>query len=109
MAVMMVMVAVVIPTGSLLSSHVVLTFKCSSGSQLISKLKTSLSADFLTCAAQIVVEFDGVDAGGDGDGKSVKKLSKKLKNCQKSKNLKGLKSCKDHQFGKTFIEAPIFY
>ena len=39
--------------------------------------RTSLSTNLSTRAAQIVVEFDGVDAGGGGGiGKSVKKLSK---------------------------------
>ena len=39
-------------------------------------LKTSLSRNSSTRAALIVVEFDGVDAGGGGGGKSVKNLSK---------------------------------
>ena len=39
-------------------------------------LRTSLSTNSSTRAAQIVVEFDGVDAGGGGGGKSVKNSSK---------------------------------
>ena len=39
-------------------------------------LRTSLSTNSSTRAAQIVVEFDGVDAGSGGSGKLVKNLSK---------------------------------
>ena len=42
-------------------------------------LKTSSSTDSLTSAAQIVVEFDGVDAGGGDVGKSFKKLKNRQK------------------------------
>ena len=91
-----------------MSSHVVLTFRYSSGSHLNSMLKTSLSADLSTRKAQIVVEFDGFDAGGGDGGKSVKKLSKSRGIVNKSKeNLKGLKSCKGHRFRGTFTKAPI--
>ena len=41
--------------------------------------------DSSTSAAQIVVEFDGVDAGGGAVGKSVKKSSKSRKIVKKSK------------------------
>ena len=75
---MMVVVTVVIPTGSAFlgyvrSSHVVLTFRCSSDtpklmcppSPLTSMLRTSSSTDSSTSAAQIVVEYikryDGYD------------------------------------------------
>ena len=70
-------------------------------------LRTSLLTDSSASAAQIVVEFDGVDTGGGGGGKSIKKVVKKSKNRQKLKNLKGLKSRKGHRFGGTFTEAPI--
>ena len=53
-----------------------------------SMLRKSSSTDSSFSAAQIVVEYDGVDAGGGG-GKLVEKSSK---SCQKSKNLKGLKN-----------------
>ena len=39
-------------------------------------LKINLLIGSSTCVAQIVVEFDGVDIGGVGGGKSVKNLSK---------------------------------
>ena len=48
--------------------------------------------DSSTSAAQIVVEFDGVDAGGGAVGKSVKKSSKSQRIVKKSKNFKGLKN-----------------
>ena len=48
-------------------------------------LRTSLSTNSSTCAAQIVVEFDGVDAGGGGDGKLVKNLSKSWRIVKKPK------------------------
>ena len=41
--------------------------------------------DSSTSAAQIVVEFDGVDAGGGAVGKSVKKSSKSRRIVKKSK------------------------
>ena len=44
-----------------MSSHVVLTFRCSSGFHLTSVLRTSSSTDSSASTAQIVVEFDGVD------------------------------------------------
>ena len=71
--------------GYVVSSHIVLIFRCSSGSHLTLMLRTSLSTDPLICAAQIVVEFDVVDAGGDGDGKPVKKSSKSQKSVKKTK------------------------
>ena len=40
--------------------------------------------DSSTSAAQIVVEFDGVDAGGGAIGKSVKKSSKSRRIIKKS-------------------------
>ena len=74
-----------------MSSHVVLTFRCSSdfyrrfiqgfskiAAPLTSMLRTSSSTDSSTSTAQIVVEFVGVDAGGGG-GKSVEKWSKSRK------------------------------
>ena len=47
-------------------------------------LRTSLSTNSSTCAAQIVVEFDGVDAGGGGGDKSVKKSSKSRQKVEKA-------------------------
>ena len=47
-------------------------------------LEMSSSTDSSASAAQIVVEFDGVDAGGGG-GKSVEKLSKSRRIIKKSK------------------------
>ena len=48
-------------------------------------LRTSLSTNSSTRAAQIEVEFDGVDAGGGGAvGKSVKKSSKGRRIVKKS-------------------------
>ena len=38
-------------------------------------LRTSSSTDSSTSAAQIVIEFDGADAGGSAIGKLVKKSS----------------------------------
>ena len=48
-------------------------------------LRTSLSTNSSTRAAQIVVEFDGVDAGGGGGGKSVKNSSKSRRIVKKPK------------------------
>ena len=42
--------------------------------------------------AQIVVEYDGVDSGGGGDGKLVEKLLKIEKLSKSLKSLKGLKN-----------------
>ena len=71
------------------SSHIVLTFRCSSdfyrrsiqefskiASPLTSMLWTSSSTDSSTRAAPIVVEHDGVDDGGGGVGKSSSKVEK---------------------------------
>ena len=107
----MVVVAVVIPTGSSLS-RVRSVQPCCSDIQVFIRLlstfhprlrniatpltlmlKTSSSTDLSTSATQTAVGFDGVDGGG---GKLVKKSSK---SCQKSKNLKGLKSRKCHWLG----------
>ena len=76
-------------------------------------LRTSLSTDSSTRAAQIVVEFDGVNAGGGGGSKSVwqvdQKIVKKLKNGQKvQKALKVWKICKGHWFRGKFTKTPIF-
>ena len=68
-------------------------------------LKTSSSTDSSASAAQIVVEFDGVDAGGRAVGKLVKKLSKSCQKVQKASRV--WKHDKDHRFGGTFTEAPI--
>ena len=46
-------------------------------------LRTSSSTDSSTSATQIVVEYDGVDAGGGG-GKPVEKSSKVKKKPQKA-------------------------
>ena len=79
--------------GYVVSSHVVLTFRCSSDfyqrsiSPLPSMLGTSSSTDSSTSATPMVFEYDG--DGGGGGGKLVEKS---LKSCQKSKNLKGLKN-----------------
>ena len=54
------------------------------GETLTSRLRTSSSTDSSTSAAQIVVEFDGVDAGGGAVGKSVKKSSKSRRIVKKS-------------------------
>ena len=43
----------------------------------------------------------------DADGKSVEKLSKSQKIVKKSKNLKGLKSRKNHRFRRMFTKAPV--
>ena len=51
---------------------------------LTSKLRMSSLTDSSTSAAQIMVEFDGVDAGNSAVGKSVKKLSKSRKIVKKS-------------------------
>ena len=60
-------------------------------------LRTSSSTDSSTRTAQIAVEYDRVDGGGN---KSVEKSSK-------SKNLKSLKSRKGHRLRGTFTEAPV--
>ena len=46
-----------------MSNHVMLTFRCSSGSHLTSMLKTSSSTDSSISAAQMGVDYDGVDDG----------------------------------------------
>ena len=70
---------------------------------LTSRLRTSSSTDSSTNATQIVIEFDGVDAGDGGGGKSSK-------SCQKveesSKSPKSRKNCKSHWFGGIFTKAP---
>ena len=80
---------------------------------LTSMLKTSLSIDSLASAAQIVVEFDGVDAGGGGNGKSVEKLVEKSSKSQRIvkswKTSRAWKSCKGHRFGGTFTKAPLLW
>ena len=48
------------------------------GETFTSRLKTSSSIDSSTSAAQSVVEFDGVDAGGGAVSKLAKKSSKSL-------------------------------
>ena len=56
-------------------------------------LRTSLSTNSSTCAAQIVFEFNDVDAGGGDGGKSVKnslksrKIVKKPKKSQRSEKI----------------------
>ena len=99
--------------GYVVSSQVVLTFRCSSNfyrrsiqgfskiaTPLILMLRTSSSTDSLTSAAQIVVKYNGVDSGGGG-GKSVKKSSKV------KKTSKAWKICEGQRFGGKFTEAPI--
>ena len=49
-------------------------------------LRTSSSTDSSASVAQIVVEFDGVDACGGGGGKSVEKLSKNRKTSKAKKS-----------------------
>ena len=56
------------------------------------RLKTSSSTDSLTSAAQIVVEFNRVDAGDGAVGKLVKNLSKSRKIVKESKSFKSLKN-----------------
>ena len=51
-----------------------------------------------------MIKYDEVDKNGSG---AAEKSSNKSKNCQKSKNLKDLKSRKGHRFGRTFTKAPI--
>ena len=55
-------------------------------------LRMSSSTDLSTSGAQIMVEYDGVDAAGGGGGKSIKKSSKVKKSAKSKKNLKGLKN-----------------
>ena len=64
-----------------------------SPTSLISRLRTSISTDSSASAAQIVVEFDGVDRSKSGAvGKSVEKLSKIEKSSKSPKSHKGLKN-----------------
>ena len=63
-----------------------------------SATSSSSSTDSSTSATQIAVEYDGVGSGG---GKWVEESSKK------SKNLKGLKSCKGHRFRGMFTKTSI--
>ena len=77
-----------------MSSHVVQIFKYSSGFHLTSMLKTSSSTNSSTSAAQIVIEFDGVDAGGGAGGKSGE-------SCQKVKESSNVKKSKNRQKSKT--------
>ena len=67
MAVIMMVIAVVIPTGSYLQGFNEIAVP------LTSMLSTSSSMDSSTSAIQIAVGYDGIDGGG---GKLVKKLSK---------------------------------
>ena len=57
------------------------------GETLTSRLRTSSSTDSSTSAAQIVVEFDGVDAGGGAVVKSVEKSSKSRRIVKKVQKL----------------------
>ena len=73
-----------------------------------SRLRTCLSTDSSTSAAQIVVKLDKIDAGGGTIGKLAKKLSKSQRIVKKSKKpSKVWKIYKDHRFRGTFTEAPI--
>ena len=58
-------------------------------------------------AAQIVVKYDGVDGGVVLLASQSKSRQKVEESSKSPKNLKGLKSCKGHQFGVTFTEAPV--
>ena len=82
-----------------MSSHVALTFRCSSdfyrrsiqgfnkiAAPLTSMLRTSSSTDSSTSVTQIAVEYDGV---GDGGGKSVEKSSKSRRIVKKSEKPQG--------------------
>ena len=72
--------------GYVRSSHVVLTFRCSSDAPklmcppapLTSMLRSSSSTDSSTNAAQIVVEYDGVHDGGDRNGDFNRKFHPRL-------------------------------
>ena len=77
-----------------MSSHVALTFRCSSdfyrrsiqgfnkiAAPLTSMLRTSSSTDSSTSATQIAVEYDGVDGGG---GQLVEKSSKSRRIVERS-------------------------
>ena len=61
---------------------------------LTSILKTSSSTDSSTSAAQIMVEFDEVDADGGASGKLIKKLSKVKESSWSPKASKVWKNCK---------------
>ena len=87
-----------------MSSHVALTFRCSSdfyrrsiqgfskiAAPLTSMLRTSSSTDSSTSATQIAVKCDGVDGGG---GKSVEKSSKSRRIVKKSEEQRPEKSAK---------------
>ena len=93
---MMEVVAVVILTGSFIQGFSAVA------ASLTSMLETSSSMNPSTSETQIAFQYDEVDGGG----KSVKKLSKSRRIVKKSpKNLKGLNSCKGHQFGGMFTKA----
>ena len=70
MGVMMVVVAVVIPTRSFIQGFSTIA------TPLPLMLRTSSSTDSSTRTTQIVVKFDGIDAGSGAVAKSVKKSSK---------------------------------
>ena len=114
MGLMIVVVAVVIPKGSLLP-RVCHVQPCYADIQVFIQLllrfylrlqqdcmlltlilKTSLSIDSSTSAAQIVVKYDRIDNvgsnGGNGDGKLVKKLSKVEKPQRPKKSTKTIGS-----------------
>ena len=55
-------------------------------------LRMSSSTDSSASATQIVVESDGVDTGGSGGGKLVKKSSKSRELSKSPKSLKSLES-----------------
>ena len=69
-------------------------------------LRTSSSTDSSFSAAQILVEYDGVDAGGGG-GKLVEKSSKSRRIVKKPEKPQRPEKSKGHRFGGTFTEAPI--
>ena len=91
MVMRMTVVTVVIPTENAFldyvrSNHVVLTFRCFSDAPklmcppapLTLMLKTSSLTDSSTNAAQIMLEYDGIDDGGDRNGDFNRKFHPRL-------------------------------
>ena len=95
-----------------MSSHVVLTFKCSSNFywcsiQEFSKILSMLPFQYLGCAHQRTHQLARPKLRSSMMRLIVVVVSRS-KNCQKLKNLKSLKSCKGHPFRRTFTKALIF-
>ena len=96
--------------GYVVSNHVVLTFRCLSGSHFTLMLRTSASTTHQLVRTGLWSRMKRLMEAG------VMPLANRSKSCQKveessksPKNLKGLTSCKGHRFRRTITEAPVLH